>query len=137
MTRITEFELGQGDRYRRNFSDDFKAKKVREIERGISTISEICKAFQVSQTSVRRWLYKYSTMKKRKERLVVESQSDTQKILELKRQVAELERKLGQKQIQLEFKDKMIDLAEERYKIDIKKNFGTKASSDSEQTGQG
>jgi hypothetical protein len=76
-------------------------------------------------------------MKKRKERLVVESQSDTQKILELKRQVAELERKLGQKQIQLEFKDKMIDLAEERYKIDIKKNFGTKASSDSEQTGQG
>ena len=70
-------------------------------------------------------------MKKKKERLIVESQSDTQKLLELKKQIADLERLLGQKQIQLEFKDKMIELAEEVYKIDIKKNFGTQHSSDS------
>jgi hypothetical protein len=65
-------------------------------------------------------------MKKKAERLIVESQSDTQKILDLKKQIAELERLLGQKQIQLEFKDTMIEIAEEMYKIDIKKKLGTK-----------
>jgi hypothetical protein len=65
-------------------------------------------------------------MKKKAERLIVESKSDTQKILDLKKQIAELERLLGQKQIQLEFKDTMIEIAEEMYKIDIKKKLGTK-----------
>ena len=38
------------------------------------------------------------------------------------RKIAELERKLGnQKQIELEFKDKMIEIAEEMYRVDIKK----------------
>jgi len=49
--------------------------------------------------------------------------------LTLQKQVADLERALGQKQLQLDFKDKMIDLAEEYYRIDIKKNFSTQQSS--------
>ena len=60
--------------------------------------------------------------------LNVESKSDTQKIIDLKKQIAELERLLGQKQVQLDFKDAMIDVAEEMYKIDIKKKLGTKPS---------
>ncbi len=131
MTRTNTITLSIQERQRRVFSEEFKVKKVKEIERGISTISEICKAYQVSDTGVRKWLNKYSTMKKSKERLIVESQSETQKIIELKKQIADLERLLGQKQVQIEFKDKLIDLAEEVYKIDIKKNFGTKPSSDS------
>jgi transposase len=131
MSRTNTYTLNSQERQRRVFSEEFKVKKVKEIERGISTVSEICKAHQVSDAGVRKWLNKYSTMKKSKERLIVESKSETQKIIELKTQIAELERLLGQKQIQIEFKDKMIDLAEEVYKIDIKKNFGTQASSES------
>ena len=67
-------------------------------------------------------------MKQKKERLIVEGQSDTRELLELKKKVAELERIIGQKQILLDFKDKMIDIAEEIYKVDIKKKFGTKPS---------
>lgn len=118
--------LTLGERQNRHFSESFKVKKVQEIERGITRISEICKEYEVSDTSVRKWILKYSTMKKKAERLIVESQSDTQKILDLKKQIAELERLLGQKQIQLEFKDTMIEIAEEMYKIDIKKKLGTK-----------
>ncbi len=44
------------------------------------------------------------------------------KLLALKKQVAELERVIGQKQIFL-ILDKMIELAEEHYKLDIKKIF--------------
>ncbi len=61
---------------------------------------------------------KYAT----KEGNIVETESDTQKVIELQRRVAELERIIGQKQIEIDFKDKMIDLAEEAYHVDIKKN---------------
>jgi transposase-like protein len=126
MTRIKSTTLTRGERQNRHFSESFKVKKVQEIERGITRISEICKEYEVSDTSVRKWILKYSTMKKKAERLIVETKSDTQKILDLKKQIAELERLLGQKQIQLEFKDTMIEIAEEMYKIDIKKKLGTK-----------
>jgi len=33
---------------------------------------------------------------------------------------------LGEKEVQLQFKDKMIEIAEEMYGIDIKKKLGTK-----------
>jgi hypothetical protein len=62
--------------------------------------------------------------------------SDTKKIQELKAKIKELEQVVGQKQIQLEFKEKMIELAEQMYNIDIKKKLGTKPSSGSGSTDQ-
>ena len=56
--------------------------------------------------------------------VVVEKKSEARKVEELKRQIKELERIIGQKQIQIDFKDKMIELAEKQYKLDIKKKFG-------------
>jgi hypothetical protein len=63
--------------------------------------------------------------KSNQERLIVETQSDTRQLLELKKRIADLERMIGQKQILLDFKDKMIGLAEEEYGVDIKKKFST------------
>jgi hypothetical protein len=74
-------------------------------------------------------------MKNKQERMVVESNSDTRELLELKKKVAELERIVGQKQVLLDFKDKMIDIAEETYGVDIKKKFSTKPSATSGSTG--
>lgn len=128
MTSIKSTKMTRQERQNRYFSESFKVKKVQEIERGISKIAEICKEYEVSNTAVRKWILKYSTMKKKTEKMVVESKSDTQTIIELKKQIADLERRLGQKQVQLDFKDTMIDLAEEIYKIDIKKKLGTKPS---------
>jgi len=110
---------------RRNFSEEFKKKKVQEIKARLTRVSEICKEYQVSSAAVYKWIYRYSDVKK-KERLIIESESDTRKIEQLKLQIAELERSLGQKQIQIEFLSKMIDIAEESYQIDIKKKFGGK-----------
>ena len=73
-------------------------------------------------------------MQQKKERLIVETESDTLKIIELQKRVAELERIVGQKQIEIDFKDKMIDLAEEMYHVDIKKKLSTQPSSGSENT---
>jgi len=80
---------------------------------------------------------KYSIKFRKGEKQVVEKKSDTRKIIELKERIKELERIIGQKQILLEFKDKMIELAEEKYKIDIKKKLDSKSSSGSGSTGKG
>lgn len=123
MTQKGTYKKTFSSRRVRTFSESFKIKKVREIETGITKISEICKAYEVSSTSVYNWLTKYAIMKDKKERLIVESQSDTHELLALKKKVAELERIIGQKQLLIDFKDKMIEIAEEMYGVDIKKKF--------------
>lgn len=126
MERLTTEE-----RRRRRFSESFKRKKVQEIESGQVKISEICRVYQIRSANVYKWIKNYGSMQKKKERLIVETESDTLKVIELQRRVAELERIIGQKQIEIDFKDKMIELAEEVYQVDIKKKFCTQPSSGS------
>ena len=124
------FKQSTEERHKRIFSEDFKRKKVREIEQKITTISEVSKANEVRYHNVYKWTKKYGTPPPEKGvRIIVECESDTRKNLELQAKVADLERIIGQKQVLLDFKDKLIDLAEELYQIDIKKKFGIKPSS--------
>lgn len=119
----------------RNFSKEFKQAKVREIEQKKTRISDVCKEYEVSYTSVSRWLKQYGANYKKGVRTIVESDSDTHQIMQLRLKVAELERIVGQKQLLIDFKDKIIELAEEEYKIDIKKKFEKEPSSTSGTTG--
>lgn len=137
MANRQQFKMSIAQRRVRYFSETFKSDKVREIESGQLKISELVKEYEVSPTSVHRWINKYGSMKKKKpSKLIVESDSDTKKMLELQKRVAELERIVGQKQILIDFKEKMIELAEEYYNVDIKKNFSTQQSSSTGKTGK-
>jgi len=130
MATRQAFKQSTEERHRRTFSEEFKRKKVREIELKITTIAEVSKAYEVRYNNVRKWVCKYGNQKNEKGvKVIVECESDSRKNIELQAKVAELERIIGQKQVLLDFKDKMIDLAEEMYQIDIKKKFGTKPSS--------
>jgi len=120
----------------RYFSDEFKKKKVKELENNLASISDICRTYSVSRTSVYRWIYKYSVMAKKQVKQVVEAKSDTKKIKALKDRIKELERVVGQKQLLLEFKDKMIEIAETTYGISIKKKVSSKLSSGTTSTGK-
>lgn len=131
MAQRSQFNQSVRERQLRSFSEDFKRQKVREIEQKITSIAEISKQYEVSTVSVRKWLSRYSVSYNKGIRTIVESESDTRKLLELQQKIAELERLVGQKQIQLDFKDKMIELAEQYYGVDIKKKFESKPSSGS------
>lgn len=131
MATRDQFKMTTAQRRRRHFSDSFKIQKVRELETGRTKVSELCFQYEVAYNTVYRWLNKFGSMKNKKERLIIESDSDTRQLLELKKKVAELERIIGQKQVMLDFKDKMIELAEETYGVDIKKKFTTSPSNSS------
>jgi transposase-like protein len=123
-------------RQNRYFSDSFKKQKVRELERNLTSVAEISREYEVSGTAIYKWIYKYSAMMKKGIKQVVEPMSDTQKIKELRERIKELERAVGQKQMLLDFKDKMIDTAEELYGVDIKKKLGLPPSAGSGSTGK-
>ena len=129
MTANNFFNVERRVRQNRFFSDEFKKRRGRELENNLVTVTEICKTYQVSRTSVYKWIYKYLAMAKKQHKQVVEPRSDTRKIKLLEQRIKELERIVGQKQILLEFKDKMIDIAEQTYDVDIKKKLGSKLSS--------
>ena len=57
---------------------------------------------------------------------MVQKDSENTKTEELARKVAKLEQALGQKQMQLDYLEKLIDLASKEYDVDLKKNFSVK-----------
>ncbi len=129
--------MNSSQRSNRYFSTEFKMKKVKEIETGRSKISEVCKEYEVSSTSVYRWIKKYGRPKEKNERIIIESKSDTQLIMHLRSKIAELEQLVGQKEVLISFKEKMLDYAQEYCGVDIKKKFLNKASTTSGKTGEG
>lgn len=136
MTNVGYFDWERKPKDQRHFSDDFKKSKVRELEKRITSIPDICRTYAVSRSAVYKWIYKYSPMAKKQVKVVVEAKSDTQKIRALEERIKELERIVGQKQLLLEFKDKMIEIAESTYGVDIKKKVGSKLSSGTTSTGK-
>lgn len=134
MATRQKFIQNTRERRMRKFSEEFKRKKVREIEQKISTIAEISRTYDVRQNSVSHWVTKYSNQYMKGTKTIVESESDTHKILEYKKRIAELERIVGQKQIQVDFLEKVVELAEEEYGVDIKKKFVKEPSSTFGQT---
>ncbi len=136
MTNVGYFDWEKKPRTLRHFSEDFKRTKVRELEKRITSIADICRTYEVNRTSVYKWIYKYSAMAKKQLKVVVEAKSDTQKIKALEERIKELERIVGQKQLLLEFKDKMIEIAEETYGVDIKKKLSSKLSPGTTSTGK-
>jgi transposase len=129
MAKPKAFRIKPTKRQIRFFSESFRKSKVREIERNLTTVLEVSREYEVSSAAVYKWLYKYSTLRAKQLRQIVEPMSDAQKIKELRKKIEELE-----KQIQIEFKEKMIELAEEMYRVDIKKKLGSQLSSGSGST---
>jgi transposase len=96
MTKANYFDHENKPQYKRSFSEDFKKNKIRELEKNLSTVSDICNTYAVSRTSVYKWIYKYSAMAKKQVKQVVEAKSDTQKIRALEDRIKELERGLSE-----------------------------------------
>lgn len=109
-------------KYSRYFSEEFKRTKVKEIVEKRISISEFCKLYDVSRTSVYKWIYKYSALEKGT-RQVIEMESEAHKTQLLQEKVSNLERRLGQKQLEIDYLSKVLELASEDLGYDIKKKY--------------
>jgi len=118
----------------RQFTEDFKRNLVLEFEKGNFSIAQLSKLHGISCTSLYKWVYKFSIFNERGYRVVEMKQSSSSKLKQLEARIKELERTVGQKQIMIDYLDKMIDIAKDELDIDIKKNYNTQQSSGSDRT---
>lgn len=109
-------------RQQRYFSEEFRRAKVSEIIKQQTTVKEISDLYGVSRSAVYKWLYRYSPHHSKGTNHVVEMESESLKTRALQEKVAELERIVGRKQLQIDYLEKMISLASEELGYDIKKN---------------
>lgn len=110
-------------RQARIFSEQVKRDLVKDIESGKCSVSEASNELNVSLTSVYKWIGRYSRYLQNNKRLVVEDKSEAYQSEQLRKKILELEAALGRKQMELDLINKVVDLASEEYKTDLKKSF--------------
>lgn len=117
-----EANLKEIRKYRR-YSEEFKKRLVESFERGKFSVLQLEKLYGIKNSIIYAWVYKYSRFNEKGCRIVEMEDSTEHKVKELADKVRELERLVGQKQVAIEYLEKMIELAKTDLNIDIKKNY--------------
>ena len=134
MAKLNDFKKTFDRSRLRTFGEKFKKDIVRKIERNQFSVSEVSSLYDVSTTSVYNWVYKYSILYQKGYRQIIEPMSSSKKIKDLQTRIKDLEQIVGQKQIKLDYLEKLIEISEKDYDIDIVKKKGSKRSSGSGKT---
>lgn len=119
---------------RRIYSEELRKSIVRDFEEGKFTVRELSKLYGIASQTIYLWIYKYSTFNAKGLQIIEMESSSTEKLKELHERIKVLERIVGQKQLNIDYLEKMIELAKQEYDIDIKKNFDTSQSTRSAKT---
>lgn len=120
----------------RIFSEEFRRRQVDLIDRKVVTVAEVCRAHDVSDSGVRKWLRKYSKNYHQRTRVVVEMESEARKNQFLKDRIAELERIVGQKQMKIDYLEKLIEVTGQEVGEDLKKKVELPRLNGSGKTGR-
>ena len=112
----------------RIYSDDFKKEIVAIYESGKFSVLQLEKLYGISNASIYSWIYKFSTFNEKGFRIVEMKESSAEKLKQLEQKVKELEQAVGQKQIKIDYLEKIIEIAKDDLKIDIKKNYNIQQS---------
>lgn len=116
---------------RRIFSESYKKSRVKEYESGQLTVREIAQLYGIGYQTVYLWIYKYSNYNKKGLKVVEHKDSHKYRLKQLQGRIKELEQIIGQKQIHVDYLEKIIELAKQEFEIDLKKNFDTLQSNGS------
>lgn len=112
----------------RRFSEAFKIEKVKMLEDHQVTVKQLSRIYEVSEPAIYKWIRKYSNKISKSERIVVEKESEGAKTIALLQRLSTLERVIGQKQLHIDYLEKVIELGSEEAGIDIKKKFASEPS---------
>ena len=109
----------------RHFSIEFKKQIIAQLDAKLTTISDIVRVYEVSAVSVCRWRQQYSKHYEKPTMVVIQMESEALKTKALLERNAELERIIGQKQLKIDYLEKLIEIASDDLKIDLKKSINT------------
>lgn len=118
-------------RKQRRYAETFKRAIVQDYESGRYSVEQLSRLHGMSAQSVYNWIHRFSRHNQRGTRIVEYADSSQEKLRQLERKVADLERRLGQKQVELDLHAKLIELASEELGMDLKKSFSCPPSTTS------
>lgn len=121
-------------RQQRQFSPTLRKEVVGLVESGKLSASAASREYMVALTTIYRWIYRYSTYNKKGAVLVVDKVSQSEKLKQLQKRIAELEQAVGHKQMQIDYYEKFIEIASDEVGHDLKKKYASAASSGSSKT---
>lgn len=102
----------------RRFEDALKIRIVEEIESGTLSIAEAGDEYGAAKSSIKHWLEEHGRFKPKNSIVEVVMKSEQAKI-------SELEKALAEAHLKMRVYDEIITLAGKKYKVDLKKTFGT------------
>lgn len=108
---------------RRVFDLSLKIKLVKQIEKGELRVMDVSRIYRVNRSAVYKWLKKYSELYGNNNQVIVESKSLSKKNKEQSDRIIELERALGQKQMRIDYLEKLVETASDRIGEDIEKKI--------------
>lgn len=110
-------------RQRRSFSEAVKKQIVHDIEKGKASILEASREIGAHQSTIYTWIYRYSRYLTKNKVMVIEDKSESYRTKDLEKRLKEAEAALGRKQMEIDFLNKIIDLANDEYRTDLKKSL--------------
>jgi transposase-like protein len=110
----------------RKYSVAFKMKIVEEVENGLLSIQDARKLYGVpGKGTIPEWVKRYG-MNQRLERTVyVMTHDEELELIRLRKENRRLQRALDDSQIKTIALESLIEVAEEKYHLDIKKKYGS------------
>ena len=123
-----------------SYSEEFKRKIIKEILTGKYSKKEIVNLYNLRWNTIQRWLNKFGqsvileegiktiTLKKYNNVSRKNKITESEKVIELREQIKQLKKELEDAELKAELYDKMIEIAEEQFKIPIRKKYVTKRS---------
>lgn len=109
------------DNMGRRYSEEFKRHVVSEVESGSLCQTDAGREYGVARTLVRQWLAEYGRFRPQRSVMEVVMKSE-------KERIAELEKALADSHLKNLVYEEIIKLADKKYKVDLKKTFGTAQS---------
>lgn len=117
----------EGPKSTNRYSVAFKMRVVEEVENGLISAHEARKLYHIGgQGTIAEWVQRYG-MNKRLERTVyVMTHDEELELIRLRKENRRLQRALDDSQLKSIALESLIEVAEEKYHIDLKKKYGSK-----------
>lgn len=114
------------------YSLAFQQKVVSEIESGELSIAEARRVYDIKGWgTIARWLRKLGKQHFLNKVVRIEMKDEKDRVRQLEKEKRELESALAQAHLKNLTLEALIEIAKERYNIDLKKNIGEKESKNS------
>jgi hypothetical protein len=91
------------------------------LDAKLITITEIGRQYEVSHASIYRWRKMHSLHYQKPTKIVIEMESEAIKSKQLQERNAYLEQVIGQKQLKIDYLEKLIEIASQELKPGLKK----------------